>query len=163
MLILPRDAIVMFPYFFDSHKAAGMWVPDVEGNQYKVFTDIAMNDPHYEKGLPSSRHLYDEVYALIVDRQRHALDKLGWPKEEKEAFWEYTKRLLLSAEQRDIPEYVAYDHVIRETVVVLGMDVSERYPDLGWRVAVAYKDRGALLDEQSLWKDLTTTVKQPFE
>lgn len=77
MLILPRDAIVMFPYFFNSHKANGMWVPDVEGNQYKVFTDIATNDPHYEKGLPSSRHLYDEVYALIVDRQRHALDKLG--------------------------------------------------------------------------------------
>lgn len=70
---------------------------------------------------------------------------------------------MLSAEQRDIPEYVAYDHGIRRSIVVLGMGVSERYPDLGWRVAVAYKDRGAFLDEQSLWKDLTTTVKKPFK
>lgn len=163
MLILIHDAILMFPYFFNSHKAAGMWDPDVEGGQYKVFTDYALNDPRYEKGLPDSQRLYDEAYALLADRQRYALDKLDWPEEEKEAFRKYTKGLLLNAERRYVPAYVAYDHGIRRSVVVLGMDVSERYPDLGWRVAVAYKDRGAYLDEQSLWKELTSTVAKPFE
>lgn len=165
MLIFTRDAILMFPYFFNSHKAAGMWDPDVEGSQYKVFTDYALNDPHYEKGgLPDPQRLYNEAYALLVDRQRYALDKLDWPKEEKEAFREYAMRgLSLNAERRYVPFYVAYDHGIRRSVVVLGMDVSERYPDLDWRVAVAYKDRGTYLDEQSLWKDLTSTVAKPFE
>lgn len=154
MLVFDCDAIVMFPYFFDGR----MWAPDIEGDQYKVFAnESGLSD------LPDSQRLYDEAYALLTDRQRHRLDKLYWPEKEKEAFWEYTKRLSLNAEQRDVPESVAHDHAVKESAVVLGMDVSEIYPDLGWRVVVAYKNRDAFLDEQSLWKDLTSTVAKPFE